>query len=371
MSVSYRDVPLSDALQDLAEAARCRLVDHLELVRCGSFRPMKRPLLGPTLLCLAACSASLGSGRLEASPPLEARPLELDGLTLELSGVARVKGGYLLADDELVGALLYVSDEELAGGRPLSRLVKPERERDEVAELEGLTKLFPVQDFEGLAADHKGKRVYMLGSHYGRAKNKKKTKWERRGDREFILQAEWKKGQLVVPTRKDSDEPLGRYRRFIDDLLGDDEDDDRFEAMNAEGLTLHEDDLVVGLRAPLSAAGKAQLFRAPIKRVFSGRKVKWRALELDLAGGGVRGLHWDRERERLFVISGASEDDPETANALWSCGPNGETLTRVHTFAKDARGFPEGLCRAGDELLVVVDAEGAKRAPMLRLAFPK
>ena len=75
MSVSYRDVPLSDALQDLAEAARCRLVDHLELVRCGSFRPMKRPLLGPTLLCLAACSASLGSGRLEASPPLEARQM--------------------------------------------------------------------------------------------------------------------------------------------------------------------------------------------------------------------------------------------------------------------------------------------------------
>lgn len=329
---------------------------------------MKRPLLGPTLLCLAACLASLGSGRLEARPPLEARPLELDGVTLELSGVARVKGGYLLADDELVGALLYVSDEELAGGRPMATLVKPEREREQVAELEGLTKLFPVQDFEGLAADRKGKRVYMLGSHCGRSRNKK---WERRGDREFILQAEWKKGQLVVPTRKESDEELGRYRRLIDDLSREDEDDDRFEGLNAEGLTLEGDDLIVGLRAPLSSAGKAQLFRAPVKRVFSGRKVTWSSLELDLQGAGVRGLHWDHDTERLFVISGASEDDPATTNALWSCGRNGETLTRVHTFPKSARGFAEGVCRAGDELLVVIDAEGAKRAPMLRLAFPK
>lgn len=329
---------------------------------------MKRPLLGPTLLCLAACLGCFGSSRLEASPPLEARPLELEGVALELSGVARVKGGYLVADDELVGALLFLSDEELAGGRPLARLVKPERKRDDVAELEGLTKLFPIQDFEGLAADEKGKRVYLLGSHYGK---QKKGTWLRRGDREFILQAEWKKGELVVPTRKESDEDLGRYRRLIDDLSREDEDDDRFADLNAEGLALRGDDLIVGLRAPLSQAGKAQLFQAPVKRVFSGRKVPWRSLELDLEGGGVRGLHWDRQAKRLFVISGATVDDPETANALWSCGPNGETLTRLHTFSKDARGFPEGLCRAGEELLVVVDAEGAKRAPMLRLAFPK
>ncbi|HBP23416.1 MAG TPA: hypothetical protein DEA08_37265 [Planctomycetes bacterium] len=329
---------------------------------------MKRSLLGPISLCLVACLGCFGSSRLEASPPLEARPLELEGVALELSGVARVKGGYLLADDELVGTLLFVSDEELAGGRPIATLVKPERKRGDTAELEGLTKLFPIQDFEGLAADRKGQRVYMLGSHCGK---QKKSKWERRADREFILQAEWKKGELVVPTRKESDEELGRYRRLIDDLSREDDDDDRFEGLNAEGLTLEGDDLIVGLRAPLSSAGKAQLFRAPVERVFSGRKVKWSALELDLEGGGVRGLHWDRERELLFVLSGATSDDPETANALWSCGKNGETLTRVHTFPKSARAFPEGLCRAGEELLIVVDAEGAKRAPMLRLAFPK
>lgn len=301
-------------------------------------------------------------------------PLGLRLVSLELSGIDRVRGGFLIAEDELVGSLVFMDDASLAKGAPQGRLVKLERRRKRLAK-RARTKLFGVQDAEGVASDG-DRTVYVLGSHHG---SKKGGSWQRRPGREFIIEARWdpKGRKLVVPTpkpktpgkkRKKKNRRDGLYTRFLEDLRAD-HGPAVLQGLNAEGLALRAGRLFVGLRSPLER-GRALVFYAEAGHLFEGGRVRWQKLSLALGGQGVRGLHWDAPARRLLILGGPTTDR-QASGALWAYDPKTRGLTRLRKAPRVAGGVVEGVCRwDAKRLLAVVDAEGASAAPLVTWPAP-
>ncbi|MGE0707590.1 MAG: DUF3616 domain-containing protein [Planctomycetota bacterium] len=309
---------------------------------------------------LAAAAAALFVTLARADGPTG--ELAVDSVTLELSGVDRVEGGFLVVEDELVGAVLFLDDASLQRGQPHVATSKLERRRKDVEA--GQEKLFPIQDFEDLASDG-ARAVYLLGSHSMRVR---RGRWERRPDREFIIQAGWEPADRALSVA-DGKKQRGRYSKLLDDLVRD-HGEAVLHGFNAEGLALRDGRLYVGLRAPLEQ-GKALVFHATAKEVFGGEPVRWQKLRLELGGGGVRALHWDAGRGELLALSGPALEGVEPAPVLWAADPETGKATELTRPRSSSGGWPEGVCRLDAErLLVVYDAEGARRAPLQTLPLP-
>jgi hypothetical protein len=286
--------------------------------------------------------------------PQAGPPIQVQVTPPELSGCAVVDGGILVVEDEVIGAVLFAPAPIVP---PLNMTtVKLERRKKDRAPFTDKFKLFPVQDFEDIASDRL-ETVFFIGSHKGKD-------GKRNPDREFLIRAEWKQkdGELKV---------VGENYRLLEALnkalaaagvdLGLTREDVN-DSLNVEGLALHDDRLFIGLRAPLSAGGKAIVCTGSAEALGRGGSTPIEITELDLDGGGVRALDWDPVRNVLLVLSGPSEDGDSAPAALWTCNPDGTGLTRVLRFdAATARKQPEGICRlpkeSGGKLLVVLDGE--------------
>ena len=136
--------------------------------------------------------------------------------------------------------------------------------------------------------------------------------------------------------------------------------------LNIEGLALNGAQLFIGLRAPLTADGKAILLSMAATSALAGKGAV-EQVTLDLDGGGIRALDWDPMRGRLLIISGASGETSggTPTAALWEFDPVTGVTNKMLEFEPElARKSPEGVCRlpeqAGGRLLVVLDGEGSE-----------
>jgi len=307
--------------------------------------------------------------------------VNLSGVDLELSAVAVVPQGVLIADDELVGSALFVRRAALEEARaPVqaaarATVVKLQRRRKDSEPNSTLPRLFAVQDLEGMAASDDGETVYLVGSHAPT-----KGKQHRRTDREFLVKARWRADEpdLRVDAAKPGGVP-GIYRRLIDDLQGQVTHTGP-GGFNVEGLALRAGTLHIGLRAPLSGgeSGNALIFSAPEEALFGAGSERFTGpfsrLELDLSGAGVRGLHWDEATGKLLILSGPTADGGDAPRALWSYDFGSKVLTREHGFSPEQLrelGNPEGVARLDTERLIIVfDHDDAARASMMLMAWP-
>lgn len=305
-----------------------------------------------------------------APAPAAPAPLAVrSGLGLELSGVARVKGGFLLADDELIGSVTWIRSLEA----PRTELVKLyRRDRDQ-------NRLFPYEDVEDLAA--LGNTVFVLGSHHGK---RRKKDWTRRREREFLVRAGWDddKGKLSVPARKKGKAKHEVYTELIDHLEKHHKDLTR--GLNAEGLAVTETHVQIGLRAPLTREDKAVILRAKVKDLFGPKRKDFdgdfERIELDLGKQGIRALFWDAKSKRLLIVSGAVFDDPESSCGLWTYelgggdskggAQEGGTLERIASFPS-AHGTLEALCRLDDQTLLLAFDSDATQGRLLRWTWKR
>jgi hypothetical protein len=294
------------------------------------------------------------------------------GVGLELSGIGTVPGGVLVASDELAGSVLFVDSAELGGttGTLTATLVKVDRARKRSKPHTRLSRLFAVQDFEGIATDG-ASVVYLVGSHAP----KERDGWHRRPDREFLIKAKWRPDdrELRVGKPKERGVP-GIYSKLIDHLTGT-KGRSVLGGFNVEGLALRDGSLYIGLRSPLSEGnrGKALVFSATEKDLFGKNSLQFDGpftrLELDLRGGGVRGLPWDAPTGKLLVLSGASADGADVQPALWSYDLSALTLTLEHEFSPEhvaAHGNPEGVTRFDrNRPLIAFDSGSGERASLM------
>ncbi len=287
--------------------------------------------------------------------PTVSAPLVVRERRMELSGCAAVEGGVLVVEDELIGAVLLL--EHLRTPPLELATVKLERKKKDRAPYADAFKLFPFQDFEDIASDG-ASQVFLIGSHQGKD-------GERRPDREFLFHGAWDGKEKELKVVGEQYSLLELIAPVLDDLgcgIGLTATEVS-EALNIEGLALLGEQLYVGLRSPLTPAGKAILLSMPVAAAMAGKGPVGHR-ELDLNGLGIRALDWDPVRGQLLVLSGPSGEGSGEA-ALWALNPASESVNSILEFSPDiARKVPEGICRlpesAGGKLLVVLDGEGGE-----------
>jgi len=324
--------------------------------------------------------ATLGSSgcALFASPEPPPPRVELDIVAGELSGIASVAEGFLVAEDELTGSLIFVPAPPLEEGRLATHeeqtsIVRFERSRFGAAPFSQMPRLWPIQDVEGVASD-RVTAVFVLGSH-------RPKRGERRPDREFLLGLEWRPDERELTLTLESREQRQLVERLDEALQAACEGDSALcirllgdartaaHRLNLEGLAYdpRDRDLYIGLRGPLTEAGDALVFRMPIGAAFASEPTEGaRVLTLDLDAGGVTGLAWDPWRDRLLVLAGPEKDDPSVPSSLYALDPNTRRLEKLHTFPVELvaeRGRPEGIeVTHEDGLWLVFDRSAQKPA---------
>lgn len=304
-------------------------------------------------------SPSVGPAKAPTAASLAARGFEL-------SGLAAVDGGMLVADDELVGAVLFVADP--AGPKRLAELVKIERKRTESEPFTRVPRLSAVQDFEGIASDGK-KSVFLIGSHNGKD-------GDRRPDREFLFEAKWDAAQRELRLQRETralapqlDEALKKLGISIG-LTATKID----EKVNIEGLAYFEGKLYIGLRGPLTAKREALVFRAEADGLFeTGNRTVLEAFVIPLEGAGVRSMEWDPVTKKMLIVSGPATDVVDAESAVWAFSPESRALSLIHKFTREElqQGLKgrtaEGVCRGSTGKIVVVFDGSEEGSPNLLL----
>lgn len=259
----------------------------------------------------------------------------------ELSGVARVKDGLLVADDELVGSVLFVPFQALDD--PDRRFVNVRIVKISAEEKNSFnSRLLPLQDVEGIASDDQS-TVYLLGSHNTK---EKKDHIKRRSNREFIIKATY------VPDESDPELTNAQiYRNLIPDLTQvmaslninwAATDETLATDINLEGLAYNEGILYIGFRTPLTKDRKAIILSIKASELFNEKATKnFNIFKVDSGGLGVRSLEWNKDLNRLIIIAGTTGDDNDRT-LLLSFDPETEELQTINTDLSPGK-KPEGL----------------------------
>jgi hypothetical protein len=301
-------------------------------------------------------------------------------MLFEPSGVARVHGGWLVLDDELLGSVLFVAHAESGGRAALVKIQRGKEERAPIAK--GVDRFFPVQDFEGIATDGE-KRVFLIGSHCG--KREEDGTVTPNPDREFLIEAEWDFEERRLDKARRSENLLKVVKKVVKPT-GLDISTKRCKRkgfLNIEGLAFDKehDRLFVGFRYPL-VKGKAVVAALSVAAAFSDKgdgksDGKGAVLLLDLGNRGIRDI--ECADGSLWIIAGAS-DDERTPFSLWRCDTNGENLAHVHQFCEadlalpgGGIGSPEGLsliertAEGQHTFMVALDSDGSHAGVLLRV----
>lgn len=320
-------------------------------------------------------NSSEGHDTPSPSANAECKPLPVSSMLFEPSGVARVHGGWLVLDDELLGSVLFVAHAE-SGGR--AALVKIQRGKDQRAAAKGVERFFPVQDFEGIATDGE-KRVFLIGSHCGKREDDGTV--TPNPDREFLIEAEWDFEEKRLDKARRSKNLLKVLKKVVKPtgLAISTKRCKRSGFLNIEGLAFDRDHdrLFVGLRYPL-VEGKAVVAALSVSAAFGDKgDCKGAVLLLDLSNRGIRDIEY--ADGSLWIIAGATDGD-RTPFSLWRCDTNGENLAHIHQFCEadlalpgGGIGSPEGLsliertAEGQHTFMVALDSDGSHAGVLLRV----
>jgi hypothetical protein len=191
----------------------------------------------------------------------------------------------------------------------------------------------PLDDLEAAAADSLG-RVYLLTSH------SLTKKGAARADRRHLARLTGLMPLTPKPVLEMADDLLGPLTAALGVPAG---------AINLEGLAWYPgaDELLLGLRAPLDGNLAMVVGLGPIEDLFGRGKTERPIVHrLDLAGGSVRSLDYDRWRRQVWVLAGpAGTDTGDFALYLWD--PVTKALVRQVAPDLDRLRQPEAVVALG------------------------
>lgn len=242
----------------------------------------------------------------------------------EASALCRVGNNLVIAGDEEKSSL-WITDE-------VGKLVKTKVYGGKWDDMEALTAVNS-HSFFGLTS---------LGLS---------KKGERKEAREKILLFSYNAGKIVV-------EKEWSLRDEVLDFLSKEASDSvnvkvaasappKEGGLNVEGVAYISGTLYLGLRSPLTNAGKAIILIVDMKRsspVVSG----WKAV--DLKGNGIRDLSTDKNS--LLILAGSSNDE-DTSFGLYSMNAT-DSLSRVSFPGFSDLKRPEGILKEEDGSLLLV-----------------
>ena len=224
--------------------------------------------------------------------------------------------------------------------------------------------LASLEDLEAVATDDQG-RIYAITSH-SRKENGKRADGRERLVR-FGLDGERVVDMRVLRgLRKEISARHKGLRKAA--KIRDVKDDGGF---NIEGLSFDADSrrLLIGLRSPLAGSNAIIVALENPQAVFDGDerpRISEQLIELDLAGGGIRGMSYDPHLGGFLIIS----RKPDKAFKLWLWrGDAGEAPQRVRIPGLKNLRQAEGVTpvrldgRAVGILIVSDDGFGVKGKP--------
>ena len=271
----------------------------------------------------------------------------------ETSASAVVGKQLLIADDELVGAVLQCPEPLLTPWN--CGIAKVQRQRKKSRPYTKQPRLAAIQDIEGLASD-RDKIVFLVGSHESKG-------GVRRSDREFLIRANWDDEENELDWLW-SYEGLARdFQKAFHDIGAVFELTDRkiLEEFNVEGLayspvTRETGILYVGLRAPLTPDGEAIILAYNID--LNSPRMDFTTLRVNLGGFEIRGLDWDPDQQRLLIVAVANTNEdaglaqPGVLVAYSPKTSSYELLKRLHGYS----GEPEAVSRTmSGRVLILFD----------------
>ncbi len=225
----------------------------------------------------------------------------------EPSGIAQLRDG----------RVLVVEDEpnhpfSLLKIYPLRHIESKALKPDEIFSKKGPHQAFRIlDDLEGLTTDDKG-YMYTVTSHSLSGKGRFKQ------NRNKLARFQISGNKIFAPV------VVTDMAEKLTQLFSDHEPSAAHSEINIEALTLNarQDELLLGLRAPLDKNGKAliasidnldALFNKKVPVHFSSQLIK-----LDLNGNGIRGMAYDPHLQGYLIISGSPVKTSENKlNQLW------------------------------------------------------
>lgn len=257
-----------------------------------------------------------------------ATPQRIGGGSFQASAVVHVPGsdGVLFVDDDTTRAMFWM--QLTADGRQRGRAVRVPLPAD-----------VDVTDMEGLTTD--GTYFYAVGSQ------SKRTGFEGDGLIRFRFDARQRTISDVERIRdlkrwlaEHVAELRGTERRVGDEVL------------NIEAIAWDpgEKRLLLGLRAPV-VDGQALVVSVRLRNddgplAADNLDVDGDTIRLPLGGAGIRGLEWDPEAKRFWVIAGA-ERNAETRDfriLAWDGDDDVRELRELARYPRTTK--PEGIARA-------------------------
>jgi Protein of unknown function (DUF3616) len=302
------------------------------------------------LICLigldSSCSRTTVPGRAQASSDVKVlkQMTAFVGGVFEASGVAAVPGseGVLFVDNNQAGQVFWM---------------RLDQHGKQVGPIKALPLGIGIGDLEGITTD--GTYFYVISSQ-----SKSKAS-DTEGLVRFKFDAQSQRIEAV--------ESITGLKRFllenVDELREQGGKKAKKGGLNIEGLAWEPKlgRILLGLRSPL-IDGQALLVPLTLRDsrgAFSINNLEvegHKAIRLSLGGIGVRGIEYDGRSNVFRIISGATEDQPQTDFGLWEW--NGDAsrpvLRETNRFVNYLK--PEGVARARvgerDFLIVVFDASG-------------
>ena len=275
----------------------------------------------------------------------------------ETSGSAVVGKKLLIADDELIGAVLQCPEPLLTPWN--CRIAKVQRKRKQSQPYTEQPRLAAVQDFEGLASD-RDKIVFLVGSHEGKD-------GVRRLDREFLIRADWDDDESELEWAWSYEHLSRDFQKAFHDF------DVEFQLtgkkihneFSVEGLAYRSvcekaGILYVGLRGPLTPDGEAVILAYQLDPKEPPTPMSYTVHRVDLHGLEIRGLEWDYEKQRLLIVAvdGTNEDvGLARPGVLMAYSLEASSYEVLQSF-RGGTGDPEAVSRTpSGQLLVLFDSK--------------
>lgn len=247
----------------------------------------------------------------------QAAPSLTEGGMGIFSNIYEPSGVNQLAD----GRVLLVEDEEHNAVNILTISANGSLIEDEAANYQ-ITNGFKnkLDDLEGLTADHKG-FIYAITSHSSTKKG------QREPNREQLVRFRVQGNDAIditdITTLRDD---LEQSELIADAIKAYSGKNPNFDDLDIEGLTYYRktNELMLGLRAPMSDDKSIIIAITNPDKMFDkgAAPVFAKPVFLDLEGGGIRSLHFNRDLDKYVIANEVENKKGKNRSKIWTWSGN-------------------------------------------------